>query len=135
MAFPFFKKQKKEPEKGAKPKEEPVIEKGEKTEIPKPKKGKKLGLAYRILKSLHVTEKATDLGKNNQYVFRVFPKANKSEIKNAVEEIFGVDVLSVNVIKTPKKRRRLGRILGWRKGYKKAIIKVRKGQKIDILPK
>lgn len=135
MAFPFFKKQKKEPEKGAKPKEEPMIEKSGKTEIPKPKKGKKLGMAYSILKSLHVTEKATDLSKNDQYVFRVFPKTNKPEIKKAIEEIFGVDVLSVNIIKTPSKRRRLGRTFGWRKGYKKAIIKVKKGQKIDILPR
>lgn len=135
MPLPFFRKQKKEDKKVTKPKEGPVIEKSGKTEIPKPKKGKKLGTAYRILKSLHVTEKATDLGKNDHYVFRVFPKTNKSEIKKAVEEIFGVDVISVNIIKTPPKRRRLGRIFGWRKGYKKAIVKIKKGQKIDILPK
>ncbi len=125
----------KESKKAEKPKEEPVIKKIEKPEIPKPKKEKKTGMAYRTLKSLHVTEKATDLSKNDQYVFEVFPKANKPEIKKAVEEIFNVDVLSVNIVKTPSKRRRLGRTFGWKKGYKKAIVKVGRGQKIDILPK
>jgi len=40
--------------------------------------------------------------------------------------------LSVNTVKIPKKRRRLGRISGWRKGYKKAIVKIKEGQKIDV---
>jgi len=135
MQLPFFKKHKKEEKKTEKPKEEPIIEKKEKTEVQKRKRGKKTGMAFGILKSFHVTEKATDLSKNDQYVFEVFPKANKSEIKKAIEEIFDVDVISVNIVKTPSKRRRLGRTFGWKKGHKKAIVKVSKGQKIDILPK
>lgn len=107
-----------------------------KTEAQKPKKIKGLSAtAYRILKSLHVTEKATDLSKNNQYVFEVFPKANKSEIKKAIEGTFNVDVIRINIVKTPGKKRRLGRTFGWKEGYKKAIIKVKEGQKIDISPK
>jgi len=135
MQLPFFKKHKKEEKKIEKPKEEPIIEKKDKVEAPKRKRGKKTGMAFGILKSLHVTEKAMDLGKNDQYIFKVFPKANKSEIKKAIEEIFNVDVLSVNIAKTPSKRRRLGRTFGWKKGHKKAIVKIRKGQKIDILPR
>ncbi len=135
MRLPFFKKQQKEKKKIQKPKAEPIIEKKDKVEAPRKKRAKKTGLAFRILKSLHITEKSTDLSKNDQYLFQVFPKANKTEIKKAIEEIFNVDVLSVNILKTPAKRRRLGRTFGWKKGYKKAIIKVGKGQKIDISPR
>jgi len=135
MKLPFFKKHKKEEKKIEKPKEEPTIEKKDKVEAPKRKRAKKTGMASGILKSLHVTEKATDLSKNDQYLFKVFPKANKPEIKKAIEEIFDVDVLSVNIVKTPSKRRRLGKTFGWKKGHKKAIVKIGKGQKIDILPK
>jgi len=95
----------------------------------------KIGEAYRVLKTPQVTEKATDLTKKNQYVFKVFPKTNKVEIKRAVNELYGVDVLAVKIIKVPAKRRRLGRISGWRKGYKKAIVKIKEGQKIDVLPR
>lgn len=87
-----------------------------------------------ILKRPIVTEKATRLAKENQYVFEVEKEATKSEIKKAVEENFKVDVLSVKIIKIPPKRRRLGRILGWKKGFKKAIVKIKEGQKIDIFP-
>ena len=82
-----------------------------------------------------MTEKATELAKKNQYVFKVWPRANKVEIKKAIEDIYGVDVVSVKIIKVPRKRRRLGRISGWRKGYKKAIVKIKEGQKIEVLPR
>lgn len=88
-----------------------------------------------ILKSLHITEKATDLVKKNQYVFRVVPKANKTEIKKAIESLYGVDVLNVKIINIPKKQRRLGKQIGWRKGYKKTIVKIKEGQKIEVLPR
>lgn len=91
--------------------------------------------AYRILKIPHITEKATDLVKNNQYVFKVWPEANKVEIKKAIEDLYGVDVLSVKIINVPPKQRRLGRIRGWRKGFKKAIVKIKEGQKIEVLPR
>jgi large subunit ribosomal protein L23 len=63
----------------------------------------------------------------------VSPNYNKNEIKNAVEGIYNVDVLSVNVIKIPSKKRRLGKTEGFRKAYKKAIVKIKNGQKIEIL--
>lgn len=88
-----------------------------------------------ILLSPHISEKTTELAKKNQYVFKVGPRANKTEIKKEIEKLYKVDVLDVKIIKIPKKRRRLGIISGWRKGYKKAIVKIKEGQKIELLPR
>ena len=121
----FFKKKKKE--------EKPL----EAVEVrpPQAKREKVIGEAYRILKTPQVTEKATDLVKKNQYVFKVYSRANKNEVKKAIESVYGVDVISVRIINVPAKRRRLGRQRGWRKGYKKAIVKIKEGQKIEVLPR
>jgi len=92
-------------------------------------------LAVTVLKTPHITEKATDLTKKNQYTFKVFLDSNKTEIKKAVKQLYGVDVLSVKIIKVPKKRRRLGKSSGWTKAYKKAIVKIKEGQKIgELIP-
>jgi large subunit ribosomal protein L23 len=88
-----------------------------------------------ILKEPQITEKATNLSKINQYTFKVAKNANKTEIKKAIEKLYGVEVTAVRIIKAHKKRRRLGKILGWRKGYKKAIVKIKEGQKIEIMPR
>lgn len=85
-----------------------------------------------IIKRPILTEKARELAKQGQYVFEVEGKANKNEIKKAIEEFFGVEVLSVRVLKITPKQRTLGRISGWKKGYKKAIVKIKKGQKIEV---
>jgi large subunit ribosomal protein L23 len=121
--------------KESKPKKQKPPEKvGIKPEAAKPKgKISDIGSGYRILKAPHITEKATDLGEKNQYIFKLWPRANKTEIKKSVEGLYGVDVLSVKIINIPKKKRRLGRISGWRAGYKKAIVKIKKGQKIEVL--
>lgn len=121
----------KQVEVAEKPKKEKKVE--TKKEAPKPKKISEI--AYRVLKSPHVTEKATDLVKKNQYVFKVFPEANKIRIKKAIEDLHGVDVVSVKIVNVPSKKRRLGRIAGLRKGYKKAIVKIKEGQKIEVLPR
>ena len=120
----FFKKSEKPVEEAEEIKKEIVVPKKEKT-----------GEAYKILKTPQVTEKATDLVKKNQYVFKVYSRANKNEVKKAIENVYGVDVISVRVINVPAKRRRLGRQRGWRKGYKKAIVKIKAGQKIEVLPR
>jgi len=91
--------------------------------------------AYRAIKRPHVTEKATDLTSQNQYVFEVFPDSNKNQVKKAVEDVYGVDVTDVNIVNIPRKRRRLGRTQGWASGYKKAIVRIRAGQKIEVLPR
>ena len=92
-------------------------------------------IAPSVLRSLHIAEKATNLAKEGQYVFKVFQKTSKQEVKKAIKEIYNVDILKVRIIKTPKKKRRLGRTFGWKEGYKKAIITLKKGQEIEILPK
>ncbi len=145
----FKKKKKKENKKeirkkSPKVKTEKKLKKIEKKEL-KDKKQEKIisafsekkapNFSYRILKIPHITEKATSLTEKNQYIFRVFPRANKTEIKKAVENLYGVDVLKVNIIKIPAKQRRIGRIEGRRKGYKKAIVKIKEGQKIEVLPR
>ena len=116
-------------------KEEPVEVKPQPPQPVTKVKEEVIGGAYRVLKTPQVTEKATDLVKKNQYVFKVWPRANKVEIKKAIENLYGVDVLDVKIIRVPAKRRRLGRIRGWRKGYKKAIVKIKEGQKIEVLPR
>jgi len=135
----IFKKKKKLKEEEVKEEEKPVkaaeVRKAVEVKPPQAKREKVIGEAYRILKAPQVTEKATELAKQNQYVFKVWPRANKIEIKKAIEDLYGVDVISVKIIKVPRKRRRLGRIRGWRKGYKKAIVKIKEGQKIEVLPR
>ncbi len=136
------KKIKKEKER-IKPEVKPkVIEKPKEIKEEKPLKAKplkvkesKIGDTWRVLKAPQVTEKATGLVGQNQYVFKIWPRANKVETKKAIEYLYGVDVVSVKIIKVPRKRRRLGRISGWRKGYKKAIVKIKEGQKIEVLPR
>jgi large subunit ribosomal protein L23 len=88
---------------------------------------------YKYLKSAHITEKASDLIKKNQYIFKIESRANKTEIKKAVEEIFKVNVTAVNIINIPAKKKRLGKISGWKKGYKKAVVIIKEGQKIEAL--
>ncbi len=92
-------------------------------------------VAPSVLRSLHIAEKATNLAKEGQYIFKVFQKTSKQEVKKAIEEIYNVDILKVRIIKIAKKKRRLGRTFGWRGGYKKAIVTLKKGQEIEILPK
>jgi len=86
-----------------------------------------------IIQAPHITEKAIDLQTKDQYTFRVLLNSNKTEIKKTIEQLYNVDVLSVKIIKVPRKSRRVGKVSGWRKGYKKAIIRIGKGQKIEEL--
>lgn len=88
-----------------------------------------------VLKSAHITEKAGDLAEKDKYVFKVSSEANKIKIKQEIESVFKVNVISVRTINIPKRKKRLGKITGWQKGYKKAIIGIKKGQKIDISPR
>jgi large subunit ribosomal protein L23 len=89
--------------------------------------------SHSAVKQPHISEKATYLAEQSQYIFDVLPDYNKNEIKKSVEGIYNVDVLSVNIIKIPAKKRRMGKTQGWRKGYTKAIVKIKEGQKIEIL--
>ena len=92
-------------------------------------------LGWKVLKSPQITEKATFLAEKNQYVFKISSEANKTEVKKAVEGIYKVDVSAVKIIKIPAKKRKVGKVSGWKKGYKKAIVKIKSGQKIELLPR
>jgi large subunit ribosomal protein L23 len=79
-----------------------------------------------------VSEKSYGLLDDNKYTFVVHPDANKTEIKIAVEKIFGVKVTSVNTMNRKGKARRTRNGLGKRKDTKRAIVSVAAGQSIDI---
>jgi len=88
--------------------------------------------AHKILIKPLVTEKATNLGAFNKYVFAVSPQANKIEIARAIEEIYGIKPVSVNIIKVKGKTIRSGRTFGRRKDWKKAVIALPAGKTIKI---
>ncbi|WP_196593793.1 50S ribosomal protein L23 [Pectinatus sottacetonis] len=84
-----------------------------------------------IIKPL-VTERTTDLMAQGKYVFKVAKRANKIEIGKAVEEIFKVKVTDVNTINVTGKVKRMGRTMGKRPDYKKAIVKLAAGETIEF---
>lgn len=79
-----------------------------------------------------ITEKTTSLMQENKYTFVVPLKANKVEIRQAVEQVFKVKVLDVNTIRVMGKTKRMGRTQGKRPDYKKAIVKLAPGQSIEF---
>jgi large subunit ribosomal protein L23 len=87
---------------------------------------------HSIIKYPSVTEKNTQLrADQNKYVFEVALGADKADIKEAVQKIFGVDVVTVNTLVVKGKKKRNGRNVGYRPDRKKAIVKVKAGQNID----
>ena len=81
-----------------------------------------------------ITEKATLLLENNQYVFEVAPKAKKPQIKAAIESLFDVKVTGVSTVNLPRKKRRVGRFEGFRARYKRAIVTLAEGDSITLFP-
>lgn len=91
---------------------------------------------YEVIRRPIITEKTNALSGNlQQYVFEVSKDANRTMVKNAIEAIFDVDVVRVNIINVPAKRSRRARsrrLLVRRPGYKKAIVTLAEGQTIEI---
>jgi len=86
-----------------------------------------------IIKAPIITEKSADLLQNhNTITFSVDVKANKVEIKQAVEKIFNVEVESVNTINVKPKKKRVGRYVGKTNKVKKAIVKLKEGSSIEL---
>jgi large subunit ribosomal protein L23 len=81
-----------------------------------------------------VNEKATRLLEENKYTFEVVPKATKPEIKAAIESLFDVKVVSVNTHNPPRKKRRVGKFLGHKAQYKRAIVTLASGDSITLFP-
>lgn len=85
-----------------------------------------------IIKAPVITEKSMADKENGKYTFKVDPRANKIEIKNAIEKIFDVKVTSVRTINVKPKKRRVGRYTGLTNRTKKAIVTLAEGQTIDL---
>ena len=89
--------------------------------------------AYKIIKRPLITEKSTiQKEMDNQLAFEVDRRANKIEIKKAVERIFKVQVETVRTMNYQGKKKRLGRHLGRRRHWKKAVVTLKPGQKIEF---
>jgi large subunit ribosomal protein L23 len=89
---------------------------------------------HSIIHSPAVTEKNTALkSSQNKYVFKVARNSNKGQIKEAVEKVFNVKVLSVNTMVVKGKEKRMGKFAGYRSDWKKAIVRLAAGQAIDKL--
>lgn len=88
---------------------------------------------YVLVRPLQTEKTNAMLLKHHRCVFEVHPDANKTEIKKAVEELFGVTVLNVSVVsRRPIDRKRQGRVIGRTKGYKKAYVTLAEGDKIEF---
>jgi large subunit ribosomal protein L23 len=88
---------------------------------------------YNVIKEPHIAEKV-NLQKElfNQLTFKVDRRANKVEIKNAVERIFKTKVLDVQTLNIKGKKRRIGRNIGKRPNWKKAIVRLAPGEKVEF---
>jgi large subunit ribosomal protein L23 len=88
---------------------------------------------YRIIKRSLITEKSTIAkDENNKYVFEVDRGANKIQIGMAVEKVFKVKVMDVHVMNVRGKKKRVGKILGEKRSWKKAVVTLAPGSRIEI---
>jgi len=87
---------------------------------------------YQIIKRPIVSEKSTKLSEQRKYTFEVDRRANKIQIKEAIEAIFNVKVEKVNVVNTKAKAKRVGQYSGFTAAITKAIVTLEEGHKIDI---
>jgi large subunit ribosomal protein L23 len=79
-----------------------------------------------------VSEKSYSLIGDRKYTFRVHEDAHKTQVRQAVEELFDVEVASVNILKVQPKPKRRGTVRGRKPGWKKAIVQLREGHEIEI---
>ena len=86
---------------------------------------------YEVLRRPLVTEKSTRLSENDKYVFEVDKKASKDQIRQAVEKAFKVSVTGVNIIRVPGETKRVGRRAVTRQSWKKAVVTLKEGDKIQ----
>jgi large subunit ribosomal protein L23 len=87
-----------------------------------------------LIKRPLVTEKATLLLEQNKYTFEVVLKATKPEIKAAIEDLFKVKVIGVNTQRPPRKKKRVGKFLGYKAQYKRAVVTLKEGDSITLFP-
>jgi large subunit ribosomal protein L23 len=85
-----------------------------------------------VVKYPIITDKATRLLENNQYSFIVDRYSNKLIIKTAIESLFDVKVIKINTCRLPRKQKRVGKYIGWKPQYKKAIVTLSEGDVINL---
>jgi large subunit ribosomal protein L23 len=85
-----------------------------------------------IIKYPIITDKATRLLENNQYTFIVNRKSDKITIKESIEYLFNVKVIKINTCNLPKKQKRIGKYIGYKPNYKKAIVTLSEGDTINL---
>lgn len=85
-----------------------------------------------IIRKPIITEKSIMLAAENKYTFEVDHRANKLEIRKAVEDIFDVKVLKINTSSVKPKKRRFGRYEGFTRSWKKAVVQLQEGNKIEL---
>lgn len=89
--------------------------------------------SYRdLIKGPIMTEKSAGLAQNNVITFSVDPKANKTQIKQAIEKVFNVKVESVNTVNVRPRKKRVGKYTGYTSKVKKAIVKLQEGSSIEL---
>lgn len=92
---------------------------------------------YNHIVAPHITEKAGFLAEQGKYVFRVTREATKSEVAKSIAALYGVKVAKVSIVRAYPKKRRLGKSRGWKeglkKGFKKAVVSLAPGEKIEVL--
>ncbi len=124
-------------------KAERPIKKGEKISAPKEKpkeekeepkvKTKQSALAAAFLLGSHITERTASLAKRNVYTFKVSPSANKVLVKKAIKEMFGFSPVKVRIVKAPPKKRIVRGKTGIKPGFKKALVYLKEGDKIEFV--
>ena len=87
---------------------------------------------YRIIRRALITEKSTIAKDENKYIFEVDQWANKIEVAKAVEKLFKVKVLDVRIMNVIGKKKRVGRIMGEKSSWKKAVVTLASGSRIEI---
>ena len=96
--------------------------------VPNSRSGNKVG----ILMHPHITEKTAAAARSRMYAFAISPDANKSQVKQAVESKYGVNVIAVRVVNIRGKEIHRGRETGWKHGMRKAYATLAEGQTIEI---
>ena len=86
----------------------------------------------KIIKYPIITDKATRLLENNQYSFAVDRNSDKITIKAAIEFLFNVKVVKINTCCLPRKKKRIGKYIGWKPQYKKAVVTLSEGDVINL---
>ncbi|MEK7575511.1 MAG: 50S ribosomal protein L23 [Patescibacteria group bacterium] len=89
-------------------------------------------IAPDVLIGPHITEKATFLNEGNVYVFEIKPKSNKIMVKQAIKELYGVAPKKIRIINSPSKTRFFRGQKGEKSGYKKAMVYLKEGDKIEV---